>query len=49
MEFESEQAMHAWASHSDCDKAKAADKQQLTEYRIQICNIVRDSGVQVLI
>lgn len=45
VEFESEEAMRAWAMHPGHVEAKKKGRKDFyLEYRVQVCTIVRDSG-----
>ena len=45
VEFDSEESLRAWAVHSEHVEAKKLGRQRFfTEYRVQICNIIRDSN-----
>lgn len=44
VEFESEEAMRAWAVHSEHVEAKKKGRKDFyIEYRVQVCSVVRDS------
>ena len=45
VEFESEEAQKAWAVHPEHIEAKTLGRRRFfSEYRLQICNLVRDSA-----
>lgn len=45
VEFESEEAQRAWATHAEHVEAKKKGRADFyLEYRVQICNVVRDTG-----
>jgi heme-degrading monooxygenase HmoA len=45
VEFESEESLKAWAIHPEHVEAKKLGRQRFfTEYRVQICNVIRDSN-----
>lgn len=45
VEFESEETHRAWAQHAEHREAqKKGRKDFYSEYRIQVCNVVRDSS-----
>lgn len=45
VEFESEIGLRAWATHPEHVEAKKKGRELFfTEYRVQICNVVRDSA-----
>jgi heme-degrading monooxygenase HmoA len=45
VEFDSEESLRAWAVHPEHVEAKKRGRQRFfTEYRVQICNIIRDSN-----
>ena len=47
VEFESEEAQRAWAVHAEHVEAKKKGRSDFyLEYRVQICNVVRDTGFQ---
>lgn len=47
VEFESEEAQRAWAVHPEHLAAKKKGRSDFyLEYRVQICNVVRDTGFQ---
>ena len=44
VEFESEEAQRAWASHEEHKAAQAKGRQSFyAEYRLQVCSLVRES------
>ena len=45
VEFDSEESLKAWAIHPEHVEAKKLGRQRFfTEYRVQICNVIRDSS-----
>lgn len=45
VEFESEESLRAWAVHPEHVLAKKAGRDRLfSEYRVQVCRVLRDSG-----
>lgn len=45
VEFESEDSLRAWATHPEHVEAKKKGRSLFfTEYRVQVCNVVRDSA-----
>ena len=45
VEFDSEESLRAWAIHPEHVEAKKLGRQRFfTEYRVQICNVIRDSN-----
>lgn len=43
VEFESEEALRAWAVHPDHVRAKRLGRESFfAEYRVQICSVIRD-------
>ncbi|MFM0040770.1 antibiotic biosynthesis monooxygenase [Paraburkholderia sediminicola] len=45
VEFESEEGMHAWARHPEHVEAKKKGRSVFfTEFRVQVCNVVRDTA-----
>lgn len=45
VEFDSEESLKAWAIHPEHGEAKKLGRQRFfTEYRVQICNVIRDSN-----
>jgi heme-degrading monooxygenase HmoA len=45
VEFESEESLRGWAIHPEHVEAKKAGRERFfTEYRVQICNVIRDSN-----
>lgn len=45
VEFDSEQSLRSWAIHPEHVEAKKRGRQRFfTEYRVQICKIIRDSN-----
>jgi len=45
VEFESEEGMRAWATHPEhADAKKKGRSVFFTEYRVQVCNVVRDTA-----
>jgi heme-degrading monooxygenase HmoA len=45
VEFDSEESLKAWAIHPEHVEAKKLGRQRFfTEYRVQICNVIRDSN-----
>jgi heme-degrading monooxygenase HmoA len=45
VEFESEEAQRAWAVHPEHVEAKKKGRADFyLEYRVQVCNVVRDTG-----
>lgn len=45
VEFESEEGLRAWATHPEHVEAKKIGRQVFfSEYRVQVCNVVRDSA-----
>ncbi len=45
VEFESEEGMRAWATHPEHVAAKKMGRSLFfTEYRVQVCNVVRDTA-----
>lgn len=45
VEFESEEGLRAWATHPEHVAAKKMGRQAFfSEYRVQVCNVVRDTG-----
>src|SRR4051812_16942104 len=45
VEFESEESQRAWAVHPEHAQAKKLGRQRFfSEYRVQICTVIRDSG-----
>ncbi|WP_175042252.1 antibiotic biosynthesis monooxygenase family protein [Burkholderia lata] len=45
VEFESEEGMHAWATHPDHVAAKKKGRSVFfTDFRVQVCNVVRDTA-----
>lgn len=45
VEFESEEGMHAWATHPDHVAAKKMGRSVFfTEFRVQVCNVMRDTA-----
>ena len=45
VEFESEEDLRAWATHPEHVEAKKLGRQVFfSEYRVQVCNVVRDSA-----
>ncbi len=45
VEFESEDGLRAWATHAEHVEAKKRGRSLFfTEYRVQVCNVVRDSA-----
>ena len=48
VEFESEEAMRAWATHPEHVAAKAKGRRVFfSEFRVQVCNVVRDTADHV--
>jgi heme-degrading monooxygenase HmoA len=46
VEFESEEAQRAWATHQEHVEAQRKGRQSFySEYRLQVCNVVRDSSM----
>lgn len=47
VEFESEEGLRAWAAHPEHVEAKKMGRQVFfSEYRVQVCNVVRDSAAR---
>jgi len=47
IEFESEEGMRAWSVHPEHVQAKKLGRQRFfAEYRVQVCNVVRDSNAK---
>lgn len=45
VEFESEEGLRIWATHAQHVAAKKKGRELFfTEYRVQVCNVMRDSG-----
>ena len=45
VEFEDEEAQRAWATHAEHMDAKKKGRADFyLEYRVQVCNVVRDTG-----
>ena len=45
VEFESEEAQRAWSTHPEHARAKVMGRESFyAEYRLQVCNVVRESG-----
>jgi heme-degrading monooxygenase HmoA len=45
IEFESEESLRAWSTHPEHVQAKKLGRQRFfAEYRVQVCNVVRDSN-----
>ena len=45
VEFESEEGIRAWATHAQHVAAKKKGRELFfTEYRVQVCSVMRDSG-----
>ena len=45
VEFESDEAQRAWAVHPEHVEAKKRGRSSFyLEYRVQVCNVVRDTG-----
>ena len=45
IEFESEESLRAWSTHPEHVQAKKLGRQHFfAEYRVQVCNVVRDSN-----
>ncbi len=47
VEFDSEEGLKAWAAHPEHVEAKKQGRQMFfSEYRVQVCNVVRDSATR---
>ena len=45
VEFDSEEGLQAWATHPEHVEAKKMGRRMFfSEYRVQVCNVVRDSA-----
>lgn len=45
VEFDSEEGLRAWATHPEHVEAKKMGRQLFfSEYRVQVCNVVRDTA-----
>jgi heme-degrading monooxygenase HmoA len=45
VEFDSEEGLRAWATHPEHMEAKKTGRQVFfSEYRVQVCNVVRDTA-----